>query len=468
MSRTYRFLLLVAGALLVFILYRPGVSSQFVYDDLAIIVHNPSVLDKNPLKALSFNPFRSLVYLTYDIQYHLAHHPDSYRTSTLGFHVFNLAVHLLNGIMILLLLARAGIAGRGIPFAAALLFWIHPLSTEAVNFISARFTLMASFFYLAAVYSYLDPEARKFSAFGFWLFFMLGLLCKETMATLPISLMVINHVLKRRQKWIIAALTVVALYLILRLNWTIVLSLHQDERLGPLEYFMVQNLSVWLYAWKGFFPVHLNFDCLLRPSPQALIPFLIINLFLLIVITRAALRRSAWASLPLLFIILLLPTSSFIPLDDPFRETRAYLPTSLTCLALAWLFYPQVKPGRPQAVFQVILLAVIIMLFSGLTLERNQEWRTPGTLWRDTVKKSPLKHRPVYNYGNALRRELKLKKALVQYERALSLDPDHHNTIRNIDLVKKALKSPRLEEWKEQLIKENITPSPRLRSLGDR
>ena len=75
----------------------------------------------------------------------------------LGFHVFNLLLHLCNcGLVAALVLA---FGRRGAPtenwrpaaFATALLFALHPLHTEAVTYISGRSTALMSFFYFAAL-----------------------------------------------------------------------------------------------------------------------------------------------------------------------------------------------------------------------------------------------------------------------------------------------------------------------------
>jgi hypothetical protein len=272
------------------------------------------------------------------------------------------------------------------------------------------------------------------------------------MATLPLSLVLLNHVQKRPQKWIIMSFLLIAAYLVLRFYWPIILSSDEERRLGPLAYFLAQNRYLWLYALKGFFPFHLNFDYHGHYSLARVAPFLIINLGLLVLFLRAAYKRAFWAAIPLLFVILLLPTSSFIPLDDLFRESRAYLPVMVISTVLAWLFYPSEISARPrEKILHLIIFLSVLLIFCGITRDRNRVWERPALLWRDAVCKSPLKHRPVYNYANALRRDLRLEAALIQYQRAHKLDPDHHNTIRNIDLVKKALASPELEKWKAQL-----------------
>ncbi len=93
-----------------------------------------------------------------------------------GYHLVNLVIHILNGIVafflsFLMLKRLAGFcpdpAGRGddgrnrlVALFAALIFIAHPVQTQAVTYIIQRYTSMAALFYLAAVLFYL--KARSF------------------------------------------------------------------------------------------------------------------------------------------------------------------------------------------------------------------------------------------------------------------------------------------------------------------
>ena len=77
-----------------------------------------------------------------------------------GYHLFNLIVHLANalGIYLLVRLLCAGksdlsnmMIRRWLPFTAAGIFALHPIQSQAVNYIYQRSTLLAAFFTIAAM-----------------------------------------------------------------------------------------------------------------------------------------------------------------------------------------------------------------------------------------------------------------------------------------------------------------------------
>lgn len=74
-----------------------------------------------------------------------------------AFHAINLVIHLANAVLVFLL-ARAVIGSRVSPVVtmmAGMLFALHPLATESVNYIIGRAELLATFFGLLAVLLFL-------------------------------------------------------------------------------------------------------------------------------------------------------------------------------------------------------------------------------------------------------------------------------------------------------------------------
>src|SRR5512134_971665 len=92
-----------------------------------------------------------------------------------GYHVFNLLVHVLNGLLVYLLVGAtlktgrfSSLAGTGrdrmreaMPAVSALLFVCHPIQTQAVTYISQRFASLASFFFLLALLLHVQARFDK-------------------------------------------------------------------------------------------------------------------------------------------------------------------------------------------------------------------------------------------------------------------------------------------------------------------
>lgn len=68
-------------------------------------------------------------------------------------------------------------------------------------------------------------------------------------------------------------------------------------------------------------------------------------------------------------------------------------------------------------------LPLIIPLLLLTTFFRNEVWCEPGLLWRDVVKKSPLKQRGYLNLGIALMELKRYSESLECYRQAIELNP---------------------------------------------
>ena len=136
--------------------YQDAFDGEFVYDDLPLILENPHVtgrdLDLGDLLAEPYfdagsaarGYYRPLVTLLYRLEYGLSH------GGARLFHATNLIVHILNGVMLLFLAVRFGASGAA-AFALALLFAVHPMTTESIAWISGRTDPLALTGMLAAL-----------------------------------------------------------------------------------------------------------------------------------------------------------------------------------------------------------------------------------------------------------------------------------------------------------------------------
>jgi hypothetical protein len=118
----------------------------------------------------------------------------------LGFHFFNVLIHVLNAILVmqilkyLMMLSCVEKANRLAPATAALIFLILPCHTESVSWISGRGDVVATFFVSSSILCYLMAYKEKVQEFvGLSLaFFTLGLFSKENCIAIPILIIVVN------------------------------------------------------------------------------------------------------------------------------------------------------------------------------------------------------------------------------------------------------------------------------------
>ncbi len=164
-------------ALLGLLAYSNTFDAPFIFDDHHNIVTNPLIKDLRyflePSKATGFGvvdtTFKSrfIGYLTFALNYKI------HGLDVRGYHIFNLAVHILNALLVYFLVLLTplpsplrgegeggGAMGGGayrtnlIALFSALLFVSHPIQTEAVTYIFQRLASLCAFFYLLSLVLY--------------------------------------------------------------------------------------------------------------------------------------------------------------------------------------------------------------------------------------------------------------------------------------------------------------------------
>src|SRR5579863_5980031 len=179
MKDSLRIGLLLAAAVLV---YSNTLWNSFTLDDDLYITLNPQVTDTSAHALFSANKvanvFRPVSFATLALNWKLG------GARPFGYHLFNLLLHAAVTLLLYLLLraifldpTQAVRSARDnlVAFAAALIFAVHPIHTEAVSSIVGRSELLAAGFIFAAWLLHL--EDRPLAALTC---FALALLSKES------------------------------------------------------------------------------------------------------------------------------------------------------------------------------------------------------------------------------------------------------------------------------------------------
>ena len=165
------------------------------------------------------------------------------------------------------------------------------------------------------------------------------------------------------------------------------------------------------------------------------------------------------------FFIALSIESSIIPIVDVIFEHRMYLPLAgLFMAAAAALALAggecRALPGWPR-IPVLAALAGVLLLFSWLTVARNDVWRSEVGLWKDNTQKCPEKGRVYLNLGAAQERAGDLAGAEESYLAANTLTIDQ--PFSRLDLGRLYLQSNRLDAALEQF-REALKIDP---TMGD-
>lgn len=425
-------LLVLAAVLLA---YANALGGPFQFDDWWAVADNPAIHDLGSWWR-SLPGIRPLLKLSYALNWQLAPAPWS-------FHAVNIAIHAGNALLLLAIARRClpalapqspapGLAA----LAWALLLALHPAATEAVTYISGRSIGLSTLCYLAAILAHLhgddgDRRARALTLAGF----ALALAVRETAATLPLALLLLDRCRGRSwrqalqaQRWLWGLLALALLAAALTPGYRSFLAWSLQTR-EPGEQLLAQ-LVAHRYLVTGPLLGRLNIDPDLR-LPAGLEPGLLVLPTALLVLAALAWRRrrqQPWIGFALAWYLLhLLPSHSLLPRFDLGNDRHLYLalPGALLPLALA---VAQLRPPRLAAT-TLLLLALAL---AGRTWQRNADYRSELALWQATVAASPHKPRPWVNLGWARQLAGDRQGAITAYRCALTFDPNHPQARLNL------------------------------------
>ncbi|HEX9021304.1 MAG TPA: tetratricopeptide repeat protein, partial [Nitrospirota bacterium] len=461
--------------------------APFFFDDEPSIVFNPVVKDpgnflSSPL-GYEYAPRRFIGYLTFALNYKLG------GLEVTGYHIFNLAVHIVNALLLYALLVLTfrtpALKGRSAPFTpeltalcAAVLFVVHPLQTQAVTYIVQRLASLATLFYLLALYLYararlLREPGRPVGGKAVSLYVLsfastvLAMKTKEIAFTLPLAVALYEFFFLRaalRTRLFVLAPMLLMLLIIpasmLNINQPVgaVLSDVSDvTRVQSLvsrrDYLLTEFGVISAYVRLLLLPVNQNVDydypiAHSLFSPAVFFSFLfLLALFALAVFLAARSRREDAADKSAYrlvsfgifwFFLTLSVESSIIPIEDVIFEHRAYLPSAGFFIALtagAGIVSRRLETKKIDAAKSLAaLFAAAALALTAATFSRNTLWRD-NLLWADSAEKSPGKARPHYNAANVYVDEGRLEDAVREYQAALRLKPDYAEAHSNLGIA---------------------------------
>lgn len=405
-----------------------------VFDDLNTIQMNSSVRFGN----FYLSGTRAVLYALFILNYMWT------GQEVWSYHLVNLLLHLLNGILVFLIAERAfrhvenDLARCRIYAAlAAAFFLVHPVQTEAVTYISSRSELLSSFFYLAGLLTFVrwpGPKVGFLCSLAVAVAYLFGIGSKETAVTLPASIFLYDFIfLSRAQfkallsRWRFYLTFVVggagAIYFIATKLLADSIGPNLPGHLSRLQYFLTELRVLIIYVRLVIFPIGLNLDYDIRPSTSPLEPAVIASFVFLCALAALAWilrRRSPVLAFSIFwFFITLSPTSSFVPIADVIFEHRLYLPMIGICFSFPFLI-AAVHKSKTFAYCSVILIALL-----GGTLYRNYIWSDEVRLWEDVVSKSPRKERPYNALAFAFYKQGEYERAIQVLQKASEVLPDH-------------------------------------------
>ena len=490
-------LLLLLLVVCTFLVYSRSIKGPFVFDDIVNIQENSQIrltdLTLNGMVDAGFKspcPNRPVVNISFALNYYFN------RYDTEGYHIINILIHILTGIILFYLIKitlellsaqnlkfrfktnslpdsekadtynfmNLSISTSPHPFVSgsnevlflsfftAFIWMVHPIQTQTVSYIVQRMNGMAAMFYILSLLLYVNArrsnsKMKKLALFsGCIISGALSLGSKEIAATLPFFIFLYEWYffqslnskwLKRNSVYLICLLSASILVLFFYLGG------HPIERI--LSSYKHRDFTLYQRVLTEFRVVMYYISLIIFPHPtrlNLLHDFTLSNSFidppttlLSIIAILGAVAAAIWLAKRerlLSFCILWFIGNLVIESSVINLEIIFEHRLYLASMFVVLMFVTLVYRFFRSEKMGGILLLAVAITFSVWTYQRNIVWSNDLILWKDCIKKSPDKPRQHYNLGVVLARKGDLDGAIEHYRTALKFKPDYTAVYYNL------------------------------------
>ena len=444
-----------AALIAVFWVYQPALNGPFVFDDQYLPFYSYNLGRRSIFAA--FRGVRPLLMASFWVNHRFS------RLDPYGYHFLNILLHFVNSLLVFFILRKllewAGtesprreiLAGFG-----ASVFLLHPVETESVAYVASRSESLSVLFFYAAFALFLYRKSAAVSwrvALGVVLLFGAAASTKEHTVALPALLLLTDYFWNPgfslqgiRRNWRLYAPLAIAgaagLYFVWRVIRTSASAGFSMRELTWDQYFFTQCRAVWVYLRLYVLPFGQNVDYAYPISRTIFEGGAIVGLIGLVTLVACAVyfrRRYPLASYGLLTtLILLAPTSSFIPIKDAVAERRLYMPM----IGLLLVTVDLLRRWRASRTLMGAAFAAVLLIGGVLTYQRSKLWSSEIALWEDSLAKSPHNARAHLHLAVAYYEQRQCEVAEKYYESAARLTRMEYRELLNWALTKDCLNRP--------------------------
>jgi tetratricopeptide (TPR) repeat protein len=462
-------LVLIVATLFVFWQVR---NHQFVnLDDGHYIVDNPYVRRGLTLKSVIW-AFTT----TYASNWHpltwLSHMVDCglFGLRPGGHHVTNVLFHIASTLLLFLVLKRMTGDLWKSGFVSAL-FALHPLHVESVAWAAERKDVLSTFFWMLTMWTYVGYVERP----GFnrylvvLLSFILGLLSKPMLVTLPFVMLLLDYwplgrlqfgtssgdrnssthisldcrdqsspvlqlVLEKVPFFVLSAVS----------SFVTFFAQKSGGAVQPLEFFplvtrIVNSLVSYVgYIWKMIWPRHL---ALLYPYPNRFPIWEVVGASLVLVCisvlaTRAARGRPYLLVGWLWYLGTLVPVIGLVQVGmQAMADRYTYVPLIGLFIMVAWGSSDILKGWRYRRVVFAAAASLVVSVLMIVAWVQVRYWENSMALSKHAVEVTVNNYHMHNNLGVALAHQGKMREAMAQYTEALRIHPGLAHVKNNIGSI---------------------------------
>jgi protein O-mannosyl-transferase len=443
-------------AAMTFAVFGQTLTHGFVnFDDAEYVYENPVVAGGLNLKEIGwvfthadcslYHPL-TMLSLMGDYQLHGLHAG--------GYHFTNVVLHAASAILLFLILRQMTGSLWPCAFVAAV-FAIHPLRVESVAWVSERKDVLSAFFFMVTLGAYVHYVRNPSSKARYLMVaaaFVLGLLSKPTVVTLPFVLLLLDYwPLQRMGPRKLSGLIlekIPLLALAAGLCATTVLAAQKEITSGDpipmltrisdvvVSYAIYLRQMVWPEGLAPFYPL---------PGKGYPLWAAALSFFLLALITGGVLvfrKKHPWLLVGWLWYLgMLTPMTGIVQVGTfAHADRNTYLPQIGIYLALTWL----VVEWRVSRVLLGGLMTGTLALLMVCAWKQTAYWKDSETLWTHTLDCTTSNNLAHLSLGNALLLKGRVDDAITQYQQTVQIKPGDTQAL--LDLGNALLRKGRVDE----------------------
>jgi tetratricopeptide (TPR) repeat protein len=448
-------------AVITLAVYMQAGNHQFVnYDDYAYVTKNPHVVNGitgnniewafTSVEASNWHPITWLSHMA-DVQL--------YGMNPRGHHLTNVAIHIVSSLLLLLFLFRLTGSLWKSSFVAAL-FALHPLHVESVAWIAERKDVLSAFFWFLTLIFYAEYVLKRKRALYLLalFFFVLGLMSKPMLVTLPVIMLLIDfwplnryrheekqglRQLSRRVLALVKEKFLFFAFSIISCAVTIYAQ-HKGGAMSSLDvitfWLRIENalISYVKYIGKTVWPHDLAVLYLFSLS----LPLwqVIGSMLLLLIVSGATIRlrhRHPYLAVGWFwFLVTLVPVIGLIHVGNQSMADRyTYIPLTGLFIMAAWGVPDLTKGVRHRADILALLASAVIIASAALTWQQLGYWRDDISLYRHALQVTSGNYVIHLNLGSALAERGDIETAIHEYREAIQIHPNYSDAHYELGIV---------------------------------
>jgi hypothetical protein len=431
---------ITALVFITFIVFANGLANDFISDDWGAISRNP---DLNNFGFVVDHPFTILRPLMYFVTYKL------FGLVSWPYRLPNVLFHIAAVITLFWLLTL--MSNKIVAFLTSILFAVHPITTEAVTWISGGIYVMYGYFILLSLVGYLLAMKDKKYLYISMISYMAAVSSSEkALAFFPLLILFEFTFFDLKKNW-----RKLLPYLIVSLIWGSMFGLRisgRQQSLVSANYqtpgldnpFVQIPSAISSYIQLLFWP-----DALTLYHTELSFGFLEFSIRLITTLIFFGLilysyRKNKfiffWLSF---FVITLSPTLTPLKIAWTVAERYVYIGSIGIFFVIAYCVYKLSQQKKLKVMTYSVFIFLILALMIRTVL-RNMDWHDQDSLWVATAKYSPSSYFNHNNLGDMYERHGNLPMAEKEFQTAIELNPLYADAWHNLGNVYREWNKPDL------------------------